>query len=455
MKFLFTAQASNDLGLLTRSLPIANELRRRGHQVAFCNPAKAPRKLIAEAGFDNLIPRHPAYYLNHVLFTSQPDLREFWRIITSEPVRQEFGGPIGYLRRLIHTRPKIGAATPEIWSVDHLAALIGMRSENFVRTECAALSQLITDYAADVVVDCLHPVACMAARALRKPLVTIIQADMHPDSKGFIWWKEPPPDLPTPTPVLNKILAEHGLGPIRRTEELLVGDLTLVLGTPETDPLPLETNAIYIGPILWQEPDARPPDWYPQLDKTRPVIWVYSGNPRYLPISTPVDSSLVIRACVAGLAGEDVQVVLSTGHHPLLRDVLPLPANFRHVPYVPGLIMAQRSDLMIHHGGYGSCQTGLYTGTPAVIIPTYSERESNARRVSALGAGEFILPGGDASGRKKYVAPDEVRAIVKQVLSTPAYGQNAKRIGEKMGTVGGVPWTAGLIEDFGRGRGAA
>jgi UDP:flavonoid glycosyltransferase YjiC (YdhE family) len=455
MKFLFTTQASNDLGLLTRSLPIANELKQRGHEVAFCNPAKAPRKLITEAGFDNLIPKHPAYYLNHVLFTSEPDLREFWRFITSEQIRQEFGGPFGYLRQLIHTRPKIGPATPEIWSVDHLAALIGMRSENFVRTECAALSQLITDYAADVLVDCLHPVACMAARVLQKPLVTIIQADMHPDSKGFIWWKEPPPDLPTPTPVLNKILAEHGLGPIRRTEELLVGDLTLVLGTPETDPLPPKTNAIYIGPILWQKPGAKPPDWFAQLDNAKPVIWVYSGNPRYLPISTPVDSSLVIRSCLPALAKEDVQVVLSTVHHALPKDLLPLPGNFRYVPYVPGLIMAKRSNLMIHNGGYGSCQTGLYTGTPAVIIPTYSERESNARRVSALGAGEFIVPRGDASGRKKYVAPDEVRAKVKQVLSTHSYTQNAERISEKMGTIGGISWTAALIEDFSRGRGAA
>ncbi len=455
MKFLFTTQASNDLGLLTRSLPIAYELKQRGHEVAFCNPAKAPRKLIAEAGFDNLIPRHPAYYLNHLLFTSQPDLREFCRFITSEQIKQEFGGPFAFLRQLIHTRPKIGAATPEIWSVDHLAALAGMLSENFVRTECAALSQLITDYGADVVVDSLHPVACMAARVLQKPLVTIIQADMHPDSKGFMWWREPPPDLPTPTPVLNKILAEHGLGPIRKTEELLVGDLTLVLGMPETDPLPLETNAIYIGPILWQKTDAKPPDWFAQLDRAKPVIWVYSGNPRYLPISTPVDSSIVIRSCLAALANEDVQVILTTGHHALPKDILPLPANFRHTPYVPGLIMAKRSNLMIHHGGYGSCQTGLYTGTPAVIIPTYSERESNARRVSAVGAGEFILPTADASGRKKYVVPDELRAKIIQVLSTPSYTENAKRISEKMQTMGGISWTADLIEDFGQGRQAA
>ena len=49
-RFLFTALFSNDLGLPSRTLPIALELVKRGHEVAFCNPEEAPRRLIAEAG---------------------------------------------------------------------------------------------------------------------------------------------------------------------------------------------------------------------------------------------------------------------------------------------------------------------------------------------------------------------------------------------------------------------
>ena len=452
MKILFTTQASNDLGLLTRSLPIASELKKRGHEVAFCNPAKTPRMVIADAGFDNLIPRHPAYYLNHLLLANKPDLRALMQFIFSKQVKRDFGGTLSFLYQLARTRPQMGSATSEIWSVDHLAALTGMLSENFVRSECDALMQLMTEFDADVVVDALHPVACMAARILGKPLVTIIQSDMHPASKGFIWWKEPPPDLLTPIAVLNKILAEYGLEPIRKTEELLNGDLTLVLGIPETDPLPHETNATYIGAILWQKADIDPPDWFTQLDHARPVIWIYSGNPRYLPIVTPIDSSIVIRSCITALDREDVQVILTTGHHDLPNELEPLPANFRYHPFVPGLMMAQRSDLLIHHGGYGSCQTGLFTGTPAVIIPTYSERESNARRVQAVGAGEFITPTTDPSGRNKDIDPDELRAMVRQVLFTPSCANNARRISKMMQAVGGVSWTTDRIEEFCRSR---
>ena len=60
-KFLFTTLPTNDLGLLTRSLPIARELATHEHIVFFCSPAKAPSRLIAEAGFENLLPRHPIY----------------------------------------------------------------------------------------------------------------------------------------------------------------------------------------------------------------------------------------------------------------------------------------------------------------------------------------------------------------------------------------------------------
>jgi|GEM_PF-6623394 len=48
MEYLFTTLVSDDLGLLTRTLPIARELTRYGYQGAFCDSAKAPCKLIAE-----------------------------------------------------------------------------------------------------------------------------------------------------------------------------------------------------------------------------------------------------------------------------------------------------------------------------------------------------------------------------------------------------------------------
>jgi len=436
-KFLFTTLMSNDLGLLTRSLPIARELRDRGHQIAFCNPAKTPTKIISDAGFDNLHPKWPLLYITSG-GTSLPSL---WRLFRSKHLKRDLGFLVS-LTRLVKR-----FSTAEHWNIDHSMYMVGMGIENNVRAHVNNLMELISEYEPDAVVDFCSPSACIAARASHKPLVTVIQADVHPQSRGFIWWKEPPPDLPTPVPAINTILAELQLKPIRKTEELLIGDKTLVVGMPETDPLPDTANVIYIGPILWQRADEKLPDWVANLSKMKPVIWLYPGNPQYLAWSrTPFDSSVIIYACIEVLKDMAVQVVLSTGYHSLPKDALPLPSNFRHASFVPGLSMAERSDLLIHHGGYGSCQTGLFTGTPTLVIPTYSERESNARRIAAVGAGDFVLPTSDASGRKKHVQAAEVRDKVNRILSDLSFKENAMRMSERLRSYGGASYAASLIE---------
>ena len=103
---------------------------------------------------------------------------------------------------------------------------------------------------------------------------------------------------------------------------------------------------------------------------------------------------------------------------------------------------------MIHHGGYGSCQTGLFTGTPSLVIPTYSERESNARRVEAVGAGDFVLPTSDATGRNKQVNAAEVSEKVDRILSDSSFKDNARRISGKLRSYGGASYAANLIENF-------
>jgi len=296
-------------------------------------------------------------------------------------------------------------------------------------------------------VDFWNPYACMAARAMKKPLMTVIQADMHPHSRGFIWWKEPPEDIPTPVPVVNKVLAAYHLHPVNKMGELFLGDVTLVMGTPETDPLPEENNLTYIGPMIWQKPEAERPDWMFGLHSDKPVVWVYPGNPSYGSAGSWADSAVVLHACISALADEDVQVVLTTGHHALPKGMKTLPANFIHKPYVPALLMAGRSDLLIHHGGYASCQTGLFTGTPAVIVPTMAERESNARRVAGAGAGDFVLPTAEGSG-KKHVNVEELREKVRKVLAEHSYTVSAKHISEKMQAYGGAPEAARIVEGF-------
>jgi MGT family glycosyltransferase len=330
--------------------------------------------------------------------------------------------------------------------MDHAGATMGMLNEGFVRANCRAFADVIKRSRADILVDFWNPFAVIAARAISLPVVTVIQADAHPRSGGFLWWKPAPPDLPTPVPVVNKVLESYGLAHVDKLADLSVGDLTLVVGMPEADPLPEQERLTYVGALLWQKENAALPRWIEDLPRERPLVWVYSGNPRYASSGTLLDSAVVLHACVHALRDANAQVVLSTGHHPLPRELLPLPQNFRHEPYVPGLLMASRSDLLIHHGGYGSCQTGLYAGKPAIVIPTYSERYSNARRLSDLGAAQIVPVEYSASG--KYVSSVQLRAAVERVLADPSFANNARRLGDQLRRYGGAKRAAELIETF-------
>ncbi len=207
-------------------------------------------------------------------------------------------------------------------------------------------------------------------------------------------------------------------------------------------------EASYIGAVLWERPGSELPGRIATLARDRPLVWVYPGNVRYVRGSTtPFDSLVVLEASIEALRDEPVHVVLATGHQPLPRRFRRLPTNFHVEPFVPGLTLAARCSVMIHHGGYGSCQTGLWAGCPAVIVPTYSERESNARHVAAAGAGLVVVPEADARGVHKHLEPAALRDAVRRVLGDPSFAGSAAAISQRLRGYGGAPLAAELIEE--------
>ena len=406
-RFLFTMLPFNDLGLPTRMLPIARALADRGHDVALFNPAPAPAKLIADAGLTNLrMPACPA------------------------PLPEADLGQVC-----------------SAWDLDHLLGAF-YTTEEFVRGMTPVYLAVIRDYNPDIVVDSFDLLACLAARILRLPLASVLQSNFHPASHGFLWWQsERPAGLPNAVALVNKLAAENGLPLQSRCVDLLAGDLSLIVGTPETDPLPEDAHVHYIGPVVWQRGDAVLPDWVTALPHDQPLIWLYPGNPRYFDVPTPGDSIVVTRAAIAAFADEPVQVVLTTGFQDLPAELGTLPPNFHHAAYVPGLAMAERCELLVHHGGYSSVMTGLMAGKPAVMIPTITERESNARRLASLGAGEVVLPVNRADGEKE-VDVEDFRSRVQKVLREPGYRRSAQRIAESMKKYGGVSEAADRLERF-------
>ena len=434
--YLFAIQPSNDLGLLAQALPIAHELRNRGHQVIFCTSGKVPCNTISKAGFKNDPPDWPLY----LIFTGDVRLRNLFRVPFS-------GYPQRDLKILSWYRRHIKAsATQEIWNIDHFMYIMGMGNVEYTKAVVGSMSRTIVRHKPDAIVTLWNPYMNIAAKIHDLPVISVMQSDVHPASKGFIWWKEPPAALPTPVEAVNQVLSQHHLPSVESVGALSVGDLSLIPGIPETDPLPDANDVHYVGIASLQDCDEKHPEWLNQLPADQPIIWLYPGNLQYIKgHDGPFDGLVILNSCIEVLKTMDVRVVLSTGGHPLPEEGLPLPSNFIHIPFVPGVSMAERCDLMIHHGGFGSSQTGLYTGTPALVIPTFSERESNARKMAALGAGEFLVPSSDASGKGKTIDLHELRSKIEKVLSNDSYGDHAEKIGKKLRNFGGASHAANLI----------
>jgi UDP:flavonoid glycosyltransferase YjiC (YdhE family) len=100
---------------------------------------------------------------------------------------------------------------------------------------------------------------------------------------------------------------------------------------------------------------------------------------------------------------------------------------------------------MIHHGGHGSTLTALAAGTPALIIPTFSERESNARRVAAVGAGICLVPEGTGLGAH-HLDNQSVRDAIHALLTTTSYRQAAQAVRHELAALPGSHGVADIGE---------
>lgn len=417
MRVLFVSLRSDDLGLPSRLLPIAAELRTRGHEIAFASPDPAPAKLIASAGFPNL--ECPPMYSS--------------------------GFPTVFAE-----------ATPVVRDYDHFLALLGWCDHEFTAQEIENCTSVLRSWSPDVVVDSFDAGWCTAARILNIPFVEVLQADLHPDGPGFTWWMPPSPS-PTPVDAFNEVLARASLPKVDRASRLLLGTATVVVGGPATDPVP-DPELRHVGALLWGDPAAELPAAIPPPGR-RPLIFLYGGKPRYAPGMTIwCDSAIVLDASIQALADLDVDVVVGAGNQELPDS---LPANFIPLDYAPGQALARRADVMVHHGGHGSTLTALTAGTQALIIPTYSERESNGRRAAALGAALCLVPEmadgdaqvepklalvGEMGGTDRQLEPRLVADAIRALLEDPRYANAARVASQDLARLPGAAGAAGVIE---------
>jgi len=221
----------------------------------------------------------------------------------------------------------------------------------------------------------------------------------------------------------NEVAKELEIEPIRNMFDLCMGDLTLVTDVPEI--LTIPENEIedwrspnphhyrptarlkYTGAIYAQLFGQIPEDVQEFLQTDKPKVYVA------LTSSTRENIELVYNT----LASMDVRAILCSMVHTGEFDQA---ENIMIKDYLPSHLVMPMCDLCIIHGGQGSTQSAIASGTPLIGFPLQPEQNFNIMQVERHGAGLCMSLRNLKKGR--------LRPEIERVLNDKNYKTNMKRL---------------------------
>ncbi len=149
-------------------------------------------------------------------------------------------------------------------------------------------------------------------------------------------------------------------------------------------------NVSFAGPVL-PHLTGDLPDWWSDLDGSRPVVLVTQGT------VDNEDLSKLIGPTLSALARENVLVVVTTGGPPTPAIPVSLPANARVAPFIPYDQLLPRVDVMVTNGGYGGVQFAIANRVPSIVAGEGEDKPEVAARVAWSGAGVSLMTGRPSS----------------------------------------------------------
>ncbi len=190
-------------------------------------------------------------------------------------------------------------------------------------------------------------------------------------------------------------------------------------------------NLFFVGQLSATGSQAPTPQWWGDLDGTRPVVHVTQGTVANL------DYDQAIAPTLRALADDDVRVVVATGGRPL--DTLPaLPANARAAMFLPYDELLPRTSVYVTNGGYGGVQYALRYGVPIVATGGKEDKPEVGARVAWSGVGRRI--------RSEHPSPRALRRAILGVLSKPRYRQASRRMAADMAAAPGFAGLADIVD---------
>ncbi len=218
------------------------------------------------------------------------------------------------------------------------------------------------------------------------------------------------------------------------------GGLNLVFTARDLQPrTPLIDETFrFVGPAI--NPQTRGAAEPFELPQQGPLVYISLGTVH----SAHEAQSAFYRRCFEAFGDYPAQFLLAAGRQLDIGALGPIPANFTVRPTVPQLEVLQRADLFITHGGINSMHEGLYYGVPLILIPQQFEQLLNARCAAAHGAGLII----EDQVRGRPVSAAALRGTLERAMGEPAFREGARRVQAMLRATGGYRAAADELQAY-------
>jgi len=374
MKVLYAWEIGEDLGHITQFLPLALEMRQRGHDVLTAL-REIPRA-------EHIIGRHGITMLQAPIW--QGDLLNPPQLPTSYAEMLFF---FGYL------------------DVSRLTAMI------------KAWASLISLIEPDIMIADHSPTALIAARVLAIPRATV--------GSGFFL---PPSTAPLPNmrpwlsisherlvqsderalTTINAAIETLSAKPLERLSDIFADSKHFLTTFRELDPYPSRGLAQYYGPILSSK-EGVAPEW---PKSSGPKVFAYL-KPHYQQMQAILSALSALECRTAAFVGG-----LSSQ---IVANIPTSTTSFSHIPYDIEQA-ASECDFGVCHAGHGTTCELLLRGKPLLLLPMQLEQYLTAKRVSDAGAGIIV---DQEDPRSDY------RSAVSQIINNPNLARGAQEFAKR------------------------
>lgn len=221
----------------------------------------------------------------------------------------------------------------------------------------------------------------------------------------------------------NDVAEELNINPFKSFIDLMMGDLTLVTDVPEILGIPKnemenwtpknpnlysrDPQLKYVGAIYAKLFGQIPDDVKLFLNTDKPKVYVAltSSRPDY------------ISSAYSTLKNMEVRVVFLCTYHD--KPVQKYP-HILIKKYLPSHLIMPLVDCVIIHGGQGSVQTAIASGTPLLGFPLQPEQRFNLKTIEKHGAG-ICLPLGT-------IHKENFKTVLEEVLNQDKFRINMERL---------------------------